>query len=240
MFSLALRLLARAPALSCLRSAVSLRKLIQCCYEQCHFTVRRPQHPRSQHPKSRDQSQSTPQLSIVRQGMYCSQCKECSWQDKHARSAHSQSSPRLRPRVLEECQLSKCIFNTIKRVNQPLQASHQPPKGVAMFPFHKNDYVEIKMSPNSGVTTSAPIGREPLKFGVRVRHRKGNIDPRAFRDCVTWPRALARSRKHAFRARRSRDDFRAKQFAMPARNPHAFAKMVITVTSPNRCLRPWP
>ena len=57
-------------------------------------------------------------------------------------------------------------------------------------------YTKIKLSPNSGVATLGAIGRQPLKFGVRVRHRKWHGDPRAFRDCVRWPRA--RSRKHAF------------------------------------------
>ena len=81
-------------------------------------------------------------------------------------------------------------------------------------------YIKIKLSPNSGAATSGAIGRQPLKFGVRVRHKNCHIEPRAFRDCVTWPRA--RSRKHAFRARGgSRDDLCAKQIGMPARNPHA-------------------
>ena len=53
---------------------------------------------------------------------------------------------------------------------------------------------------------------------MRVRHQKCHIEPRAFRDCVTWPRA--RSRKHAFRGS-SRDDFCAKQLGMPDRNSYA-------------------
>ena len=72
-------------------------------------------------------------------------------------------------------------------------------------------HIKIKLSPNSGAATSGAVGRQPLKFGVRVRHQKGHIEPRAFRDCVTWPRA--RSRKHRFaRAAGPRDDFRAKRF----------------------------
>ena len=62
-----------------------------------------------------------------------------------------------------------------------------------------NYYIKIKLSRNLGAATSGVIGRQPLKFGVRVRHQKCHIEPRTFRDCVTWPRA--RSRKHAFRAR---------------------------------------
>ena len=34
-------------------------------------------------------------------------------------------------------------------------------------------YIKIKLSPNSGAATSGAVGRQLLKFGVRVRHRKG-------------------------------------------------------------------
>ena len=75
------------------------------------------------------------------------------------------------------------------------QTQHAPQRGALPASY----YIKIKLSRNSGAATSGTVGRRPLKFGVRVRHQKCHGDPRAFRDCVTWPRA--RSRKHAFRAR---------------------------------------
>ena len=51
------------------------------------------------------------------------------------------------------------------------------------------------MSPNSGATTLGAIGRQPRRFDVQVNHQKDHREPRAFCECVTWPRARPRKGK---------------------------------------------